>query len=95
MQHGSSAIATPGSEEPGHLDRPGEGCCLEPAGGFAQGHDSDFHLYFAQRTGFHLFGGMLQHSFTDGHPGGRVAQYLALDQLAGEFDAVQPFFPCN
>ena len=95
MQHGRSAVAALRGEKSGHFDRPTEGACLQPAGTFTQGHDSDFHFHLAQRTAFHLLRGMLQHPFADGYSGGGVAQYLALDQLAGEFDAIQPLFPCN
>ena len=44
MQHVRFAVATSGSEKSGHLDCPAEGCCLQPAGRFAQGQRQQFPL---------------------------------------------------
>ncbi len=95
MQHGRLAVATPGREKASHIDFPAEGYRLKPAGGFAQGHNGDFHLHQAHCTAFGLRGAVLQPSFANRHSGRGIAQSLALDQLSGEFDAVQPFFPCG
>jgi len=93
MQHGRFAVATFGSEKSGHLDCPAEGCCLQPAGGFAQGQNSNFHFYQAFCTAFSLRGSVLQPSFADWHAGRGVAQGFAFNQPSGEFDTVQPLFP--
>ena len=93
MQYGRFAVAASGSQKSGQSDRPAEGCCLQPAGGFAQGQNSDFHFHQTLSTAFGLCGAMLQPPLTDWYAGRGVAQDFALDQLAGEFDAVQPLFP--
>src|SRR6185369_2994205 len=93
MQHGSLAVATAGSEKSSQFDDPAEGCCLEPAGGFAQGQNSNFHFHQTLCTAFNLRGAMLQPPFTDWYAGRGVTQSFALNQLTGDFDAVQPLFP--
>lgn len=93
MQHGRLAVATPGYEKASHIDCPAEGYRLKPAGGFAQGHDSDLQLHQALCTAFGLRGSVLQQSFADRNSCRGIAQRFALDQLSREFDAVQPSFP--
>jgi hypothetical protein len=90
MQHGRSAGETLGSQKSSQLDFPTEGSCLQPAGIFTQGHDSDFNFYQALCSTFSLRGAVLQPSLTDWHSGWRIAQGFALDQFSGECDAVQP-----
>ena len=93
MQYGRFAVATLGSQKTGHVDLPTEGCCFQPAGGFTQGQYSDFQFHQALDTTFNQFGAMLQASFTDWHSGWCVAQAFALNQQAGESDAIQPLLP--
>ena len=93
MQHGRLAVAAPGREKAGHIDCPAEGYRLKPAGGFAQGHNSDLHLHQALCTAFGLRGTVMQPSFADRNSGRGIAQSLTLDQLSREFDTVQPSFP--
>ena len=90
MQHGSFAVAALGSKKSGQFDHPSEGCCLQPAGSFAQGHDSNFHFHQSFRTVFNLRGAVLQPPFAHWNPGRCVTQSLAFNQQTGEFDAVQP-----
>ncbi len=93
MQHGSLAVTTAGREKSGQFDGPTEGGCLEPAGGFAQGQNSNFHFHQTLCTAFSLRGAMLQSPFTDWYAGRGVTQGFALNQLTGDFDAVQPLLP--
>jgi len=93
MQYGRFTVAPLGCKKSSHLDCPAEGCCLQPAGRFAQGQYSNFHFHQAQCTTFSLRGAVLQASFADRYSGWRVAQCFALDQLARESDAVQPSVP--
>jgi len=93
MQYGGLAVSASCSEKSSQPERPTEGCCLQPAGGFAQGQNSDFHFHQTLCTAFGLCGAVLQPPLTDWYAGRGVAQDFALDQLAGDFDAVQPLFP--
>ena len=93
MQNGRFAVAASGCEKSSHADCPAKGGCLQPAGGFAQGQNSNFHFHQALCIIFDLRGCVLQHSFADRYAGRGMAQGLARDQFAGEFDTVQPFFP--
>ena len=95
MQHRHLAEAAFGCEKSSQLDCPAEGCCLQPAGAFTQGQNSDFHFHQTLRTVFNLRGAVLQPSLTDWNSGWRMAQSLALDQRSGDFDAVQPLVLCN
>jgi len=90
MQHGRSAGQALGGEKSGQFDRPPQGSRLQPTGIFTQGHDSDFHFHQAFLATFNLRGTVLQPSFADWYSGRRMAQRFALDQFAGECDAVQP-----
>jgi len=90
MQHGQLAGATLGCEKSGNPDRPAEGSCLQPAGVFTQGQNSNFHFHQSFRTVFNLRGAVLQPPFAHWNPGRCVTQSLAFNQQTGEFDAVQP-----
>lgn len=90
MQHGQFAGATFCSQKSGNFYHPAKGGCLKPAGRFAQGQHSNFQFYLSLRTVFSLRGAVLQPPFAYWNPGWRVAQCFALNQVAGEFDAVQP-----
>ena len=93
MQYGRSAFQTSSGEKSGHRDRSPKGCCLQPAGAFAQGQNSNFHFHLSLLTAFGLCRAVLQAPFTDWYAGRGVAQCLAFNQQTGEFDAVQPSFP--
>ena len=80
MQHGRLAVATPGSKKSSQFDYPAKGGCLEPAGGFAQGQNSNFYFYQSICTAFNLRGVVLQTPFADRHTGWRIAQCFALNQ---------------
>lgn len=45
MQHGGPAVASSGSEKSCHLELPAKRSSLQPAGVFAQSHDSNFDFY--------------------------------------------------
>ena len=89
MQYGQLAGATFGSEKSGNPDRPPKGCCLQPVSGFTQSQNSDFHFHQPLHSIFDLRGAMLQPPFAYRNSAGGIAQSLALDQVSGEFDAVQ------
>lgn len=95
MQYGRFAVSTPGSEKSSQLDRPSQGGCLQPAGRFTHGQNSDFNFHQTLCTRFDLRRAVLQLSFTDRHANRCIAQRFTLDQLTGYFDTVQSFFPAK
>ncbi len=78
-------------EKSRHLDRSADRDRLQPLGWLRKRNNGDLTLHLPHHSGLGLLRGMLEQPFAYRNPRRRVAQRLALDQPAGELDAVQSF----